>query len=633
MSRDGANVTRNPWFTGTRKVTELSDVMAWQGKLLRVDLSTGVCQGERLNMDRVDKYLGLRGLGTSYLAAEVDPRVDPLSPDNKLIFATGPLTGTSVPTGGRFGVITKGALTGAVACSNSGGHFGAELKFAGWDMVILEGRAPEPVYLWIENDFAELLPAADFIWGESFWRAEERLRSRHGDSIKVAGIGRAGEESVLFACVMNDRDRAAGRSGVGAVMGSKNTKAIAVRGTRGVKLADHIAYVAAVNAATEKIANSGHSHGLASFGTNTMMNVTNHFGSLPTRNCREVQFAGADSISAEAMRRTPGPGRRANLLTNKACFACTIGCGRVSRIQPDHFTLRNGERYRQPNGGLEYESAYSLGAMVGVDDLDAATFANFVCNEQGMDTISFGVTLSAAMELYETGVISCDQTDGVPLEFGSADALTTMVQLTATGTGFGKDLGLGARRLCEKYGRPDLAMTVKGQEFPGYDPRAMQGMGLAYATSNRGACHLRANPFSSDFQTPEIREKAKIVKETQDDNSVIDCIGICSFSTSELSIEDIASLLDAVCESVWTADKLRAIGERVWNLERVFNLNAGFTAADDTLPKRMFAEATKGGANTGAVSQLKAMLPEYYERRGWSEDGVPTAETLGLISM
>ena len=500
-------------------------------------------------------------------------------------------------------------------------------------MIILEGRAPQPVYLWIENEQAELRPASEFIWGQTFWDAETALKARHGQAIKVAGIGQAGEALVRYACVMNDTDRAAGRSGVGAVMGSKKIKAIAVRGSLGVSVDDPATFTEAVKIGHDKLARSPARKRQTTFGTTAMMSKTHHFGALPTRNCLDVQFEGADKIGAEAMRTSPGRGRKPNLVTNKACFGCTIGCARMARIQPDHFTLKAGERYGQVQGGLEYESAYSLGAMVGVDDLDALTFANMVCNEQGMDPISFGVTLAAAMELFENGVIGLTETDGTELRFGSTEALAEMVQAAGAHRGFGEDLGLGARRLCEKYGRPELAMAVKGQEFPGYDPRGMQGMGLAYATSNRGACHLRADPFGSDFTTADPTPKAKIVKDSQDENAAIDSMGICAFTMSSWRFDDIQRQLDAACAGDWSIARLLEMGERIWNLERRFNLAAGLSGADDTLPPRMLKDAAKSGVNRGEVSHLDVMLPAYYELRGWSADGVPSNETLARLDL
>ena len=601
--------------------------MTWQGRVLRVDLARGTCEPEPLNMEWAALFLGQRGLASKYLASEIDPRADALSPANKLIFATGPLTGTRAATGGRYSVVTKGALTGAIACSNSGGYFGAELKNAGWDMVIIEGRAAKPVYLYIRDDDARLLDAAD-LWGKSVWRAEPEIKARHGDpEIKVASIGRAGEAGVLYACVVNDMDRAAGRSGVGAVMGSKNLKALAVRGAKGVTVKDANAFMAAVDKAASKVEPGR----LAKYGTLAMMDVTQSFGSLPTRNSREVQFEGVSKVNAAAVMATRASDGRSNLVGNKACFACPIGCGRIARIDPTHFSVKDKPEYLKASGGIEYETGFALGPLVGVDDLEAVTYANFICNEHGMDCISFGGALAAAMELFESGAIGEKETGGIRLEFGSAQALSEMAELTAHGKGFGRELGLGAKRLCEKYGHPEFAMVVKGQEFPGYDGRAMQGMALAYATSNRGACHLRANPFADDFAGGPVDGKAAIVKNSQDRMAAIDSTGLCSFPN--FSMEDIAAHLEPACGGGWTSDRLKQTGERIWNLERRFNLDAGLSADDDTLPERILKEAAKSGSGKGRVAELHRMLPEYYRLRGWDAGGVPTGETLHRLGL
>ncbi|MGH8744617.1 MAG: aldehyde ferredoxin oxidoreductase family protein, partial [Burkholderiales bacterium] len=454
--------------------------MAWHKQILRVNLSKGTCKAESLNMKWAEEYLGQRGLASKYLISEIDPKVDPLSPDNKLIFATGPLTGTMASTGARYSVITKGPLTGAIACSNSGGYFGAELKMAGWDMIIFEGKSPKPVYMLIQNEKAELLPAENFIWGKSVWETEEIIKKKHQDPlIRVSSIGRAGENKVLFAAIVNDLHRAAGRSGVGAVMGSKNLKAVAVRGTKGVTVANPKEFMKATFAAKKVLAdNAVTGQGLPKYGTQVLMNVINEIGASPTRNHRDVQFEGASKISAEAMHEKRPTDGKANLVTNQACFGCTIACGRLSKIDETHWTVKNKPEYWGASGGLEYEAAWALGNANGVDDLEAQTYANFICNEDGMDPITFGATVAAAMELYEMGVIT-EKDTGIKAPFGSAEALCKFTEWTAHGEGFGKILGLGSKRMCEKYGHPELSMTVKGQEFPAYDSRGIQGMGLA----------------------------------------------------------------------------------------------------------------------------------------------------------
>jgi aldehyde:ferredoxin oxidoreductase len=592
-------------------------------------------------MQWANDYMGQRGLATKYLVEETDPTVDPFSPDNKMIFATGPLTGTIAPTSGRWSVVCKGPLTGAIACSNSGGFFGAELKNAGWDMVIFEGKSASPVYLDMTNDQAELKDASD-LWGKSVWETETALRERRGDpDVRVASIGLAGESGVLYAAVVNDMDRAAGRSGVGAVMGSKNLKAVVVRGTVGVKVNDPMAMMKTSNAAKEILAeNAVTGEGLPTHGTQVLMNVINEVGALPTRNGQDVQFDGAHDIGAEAMAEVRESDGQSNLVSNHACFGCPISCARRSKIDPTHFTVKDKPQYQGVSGGLEYEAAWALGAANGVNDLEALTYANFVCNEQGMDPISLGVTIGAAMDLYHAGAISQEDTGGVALEFGSTEAFVAMVEATARGEGFGKELGQGSRRLCEKYGHPDFSMTVKSQEIAAYDPRGIQGMGLAYATSNRGACHLRGYTVASEVlgipekTDPLVTEgKAGLVKAFQDATAAVDSSGTCVFTTFALSGEDIAPMVDAACEGDWSVERFVEVGERIWNMERQYNIAAGFTGADDTLPERLLKDAAKTGPAEGSVNRLNEMLPEYYESRGWSASGEPTAETLGRLGL
>jgi len=615
--------------------------MSWSEKILRVDLGAGTCASEPLNMEWAQDYMGQRGLATKYLVEETDPNVDPFSPDNKMIIATGPLTGTIAPTSGRWSVVCKSPLTGAIACSNSGGFFGGELKNAGWDMIIFEGKSDTPVYLDITNDKAELKDASD-LWGKSVWETETTLRERRGDNdVRVASIGLAGENGVLYAAVVNDMDRAAGRSGVGAVMGSKNLKAMVVRGTVGVKVKDPMALMKTSNVAKEILAeNAITGEGLPTHGTQVLMNVINELGALPTRNGHDVQFEGAHDISAEAMAEPRESDGEANLVSNAACFNCPISCQRRSKIDPNHFTVKDKPEYQMVSGGLEYEAAWALGAACGVKDLDAVTYANFVCNEQGLDPITLGSTLGAAMDLYAAGAITSDDTGGHELTFGNTEAFVAMVDATAKGEGFGKELGQGSKRLCAKYGHPEFSMTVKGQEFPAYDPRAIQGMGLGYATSNRGACHLRSYTVSSEVlgipekTDPLVTEgKAGLVKAFQDATAAVDSSGTCIFTTFALSGDDIAPMIDAACEGDWSVERFVEVGERIWNMERQYNIAAGFTGADDTLPERLLKDAAKSGSAEGSVNRLDEMLPEYYQLRGWDESGVPKQDTLSRLGL
>lgn len=606
--------------------------MTWQQKILRVKLTDGTCVTEPLNMDWAQEYLGERGLATKYLWEGMEPRADAMSPENMLIFATGPLTGTMASTSGRFAVVTKGPLTNAIACSNSGGKFGASLKYAGYDLLILEGKSPTPVYLHIVDDEVSLLPADD-LWGKTVWETDAAIQEKHQDTqLKIAAIGVAGEQGVRYACVVNDLHRAAGRSGVGAVMGSKNLKAIAVQGTRGVTVDDMPRFMNTVKRSWKKLEQDPGRKQLTELGTNAMIDTMQAFGGLPTRNFQQVQFEGTDNINPEAMV-TPNQNGHTNLITNKACFGCTIACGRIAHIDQKHFTIVNRKEYWHASGGLEYETAYAFGPVCGVDDIDALTFAGYLMNEHGMDPISFGVTLAAAMELFERGILTPADTDGVPLRFGNAEALTIMAEKTGKGEGFGKVLGIGAKRLCEKYGHPELAMVVKGQEFAGYDSRALPGMGLGYATSNRGACHLKHDVFTEDMQDQSANGKAEPCKTSQDAIASIDSTGLCLFTSGSWDLSDYAEQLDAACKGSWTRKKLEEVGERIWNLEKKFNLAAGLNRSDDTLPPRLLNEPAPSGTAKGRVCELGTMLREYYQLRGWDSNGIPTRETLQRLNL
>src|SRR5262249_46193713 len=449
----------------------------WTGKLLRVNLSQQRWQTEDIPQEWLRDYIGGRGVGDRYLWQELDPRVEPFSLENKLIFATGPLTGTPVSCGARYMVVTKGALTDAITTSNSGGHWGPELKFAGYDLLLVEGKAAKPVYLFIYDDVVQIRDAGNF-WGKTTSETEDGIRDELGiPGVRVANIGPAGEKLVRFAWIIKDKHRAAGRSGVGAVMGSKNLKAVAVRGTRGISIAKPAEFMKATWALRDKLAKSAARQGMTELGTAQTIDLTNAFGGCPTRNFETGQFEHAENINGNAIKDQP-------MVTNKACFACTIACGRVTRLPgetADKYLVNTHPRnWKTAGEGPEYEAAWALGADTGVGDLDAVIKANWLCNDLGLDPISMGATLAAAMELYQTGAIT-DKDVELPLRFGSGEALVRMAEATAFREGFGNELAEGSKRLGDKWGHPEVFMGVKGQEFPAYDPRGFQGMGIAYA--------------------------------------------------------------------------------------------------------------------------------------------------------
>jgi len=609
----------------------------WTGTVLRVNLTTRQISKEPLQEEWARDFIGGRGLGAKYLFEEVNPQVDSFSPENKLIFATGPLTGTNASCGARYMVVTKGPLTNTITTSNSGGHWGPELKAAGYDLIILEGRAATPCYLWIYDDQVEIRDAGH-LWGKTVWETEEHLRRELGipDAI-IASIGPAGEKLVRFACIMNDLHRAAGRSGVGAVMGAKNVKAIAVRGTGGVRLADPKAYMEAMWAMKVKLRESPvTSQGLPIYGTEVLVNVINEHGAFPTRNHQESVFEKAEDISGETLTET-------RLVANKACFACTIACGRVTILPGEaagkYMVTTHPHNWKIAGEGPEYEAAWAMGAECGVGDLDALIKANWLCNELGIDAISFGATVAAAMELYEKGAVSLAET-GMPLNFGSAEALIAMAEKTAYREGFGNELAEGSKRMTAKYGRPELFMGVKGQEFAAYEARAIQGMGLGYATSNRGACHLKAYTVAAEIlglprqMDPRATEgKAEITKLFQDATSTVDATGLCLFLTFGVGLDEILPQLSAATGVPYTLESLLQIGERIWNLERLWNERAGLTGKYDTLPKRILEEPLPSGPAKGQVNKLGEMLPEYYRLRGWDAEGRITQEKLKELGL
>lgn len=584
----------------------------WTGKVLRVDLTQGESWEEALDGDLLQKYLGGRGLGAYFVYTEVPPRADPLGPQNILAFCSGPLTGVRLPTGGRSSLSTVSPLTGTILDSNSGNQFGVRLKWAGYDALIISGRAPEPVWLEIDEDGAAIHPAAD-LWGLDIPTCVEQLGERGAE---VICIGPAGEHLVRFASIANEEGRSYGRGGTGAVMGSKNLKALVARAGGHQRVAEQALYEFVDYEARKMVSASPRtSRGLPQFGTSVLVNLMNHYGVLPTRNFQAGTFADAESISGERL-------REEFLVKRGACWSCPIGCKRVTRTEN-----AQGE-------GPEYETLYALGSNLDIDDLETVIEANYLCNRLGLDTISAGATVGCAMELAEMGLLEGD------LAFGRADLLRHTVEDIAYRRGLGDQLAEGSRRLAERYGRPEVAMQVKGLELPAYDPRGMQGQGLLYATSNRGACHLRGNMLGPELLgIPKMLDrfahqgKAGLLIVMQHTNAVIDSIGVCKFVNFAIGDDFFARMVSAVTGVRYEVQDLLLAGERIWNLERLYNLRAGFTSADDTLPPRFLDKPLEEGNSAGHVVHLEEMLAEYYRFRGWTADGVPTPAKVAALGL
>ena len=584
-------------------------------KLLRINLSNGDIKTENIDAKLIKEYLGGRGLATKYLSDEIDPKIDPLSPDNKIIFANGLLTGTNTPTGGRYMVITKGPLTGTIASSNSGGTFGAEFSHAGYMLCIIEGKADKPVYISIKDNEVKINDAEKF-WGMYTNHTTDGILEEFGDDkAKVACIGPAGEKLSLIASIMNEKHRAAARTGVGAVMGSKNLKAIVVRGTEKFDIKEKDKLQKTVKELNEVIRkNPITGEGLPALGTKVLDSIVNEKGLYPYKNFQYCTFDDVNEVNGEALV------LKGYLKKKKACFSCPIACGRGTELPNG----RSGE-------GPEYESGWALGANCGVNDLIVITEANYICNELGIDTISCGATIACAMELYEKGYIpKIDLQKGPELKFGSSEAVIYYTRQIGLREGLGEKMAEGSYRFAEMYGHPEYSMTVKKQELPAYDPRGVQGHALSYATSNRGGCHLRAYLIALEvLGVPEKLNpqdtigKVEWCKIYQDISTMIDSLGLCLFTIFALGVNDYTELVNTATGLNFTSEELVSIGEKTWNMEKKFNIAAGIGADQDSFPERFMREPIPDGPQKGATVQLHQMLPEYYKARGWSTKGIP----------
>ncbi len=583
------------------------ELFGWMGKIIKIDLSNVNQEVVEISDELRRQYLGGRGLGVKLYSDMCEAEIDPFSAENPIIFLTGPLTGL-IPTAGRYQVISRSPQTGTICDASSGGVFGNVLKKTGIDGFIVTGKAEKPVYLLITDDKIEIKDASH-LWGKNTHETRDNLTEKYPKS-SVASIGPAGENQVLYSAIMNDNDRAAGRGGMGAIMGSKNLKAIVALGTKKIPVADPDGLkelLVKLSRLIDKNPVTGKSLNL--LGTSVLVNVINAHGMFPTENFKRGVFNDAEGISGEKI-------TEVLLQKRSACFHCPIACGRTTKTEN-----KSGE-------GPEYESVWAFGAQLGINDLTKITEANYLCNELGLDTISAGSTIGCAMELHERGAFPHE------LKWGDADIIESLVEDIAYKRGIGAELALGSKRLAEKYGRPELAMQVKGLELPAYDPRGVQGQALSYATSNRGGCHMRAyaiapeilgSPMNIDRYSSD--GKAEIVALLQDISAVVDSTVLCRFLQFAMSISTFAEMIEVVTGLKYSDDELLEVGTRIYNLEREFNSKAGFTRKDDMLPPRFLEEELEEGSSRNRVVHLDKMLDEYYQVRGWDENGIPTEET------
>ena len=606
----------------------------WMGKILRVDLNNLECKDEELDPGLARDYIGGRGIAVKILCDEIDPTIEPLSPENKLIFATGPSTGVALG-GNRYFAVAKSPLTGTIGLSNAGGKFGAMMKHAGYDVIIFEGKAAQPVYLSICDNEVKLI-SARHLWGMTTHETEDLIREEIGDywvarKTHIASIGPAGEKLSKMASIMNDKDRAAGRGGMGAVMGSKNLKAVVVRGNNTIKVANPEAHKETTISTIEMLKKNPITNqknalfSLPGEGTSIMVQISHNLGMMPVKNFQGILFEHVEKIN--------GPTMVAQVLRKKAgCYSCSVAC--------DRRTQSSFAGVEDRGGGPEFETVSLFGADCLNSDLGAICLMSHLCNRLGMDTIEMAIGVSCAMELFEKGIIS-EKDLGFPLKWGDPEAMVKLIRQTGIREGFGDLMAEGGYRMAENFGHSDLYMGSKKMGFAAYDPRGMKGMGLEYATSNRGACHMRGATGPWEIREAggpfTYEDKAPTLKFLQDATTVADMAGICMFHTRGAPWAQQAAVLCPLIETVtgvgYDADEVLRIGEKVWNMERLFNLEAGITKADDTLPPRMLNEPIAEGPAKGQVHELNIMMPEYYKARGWDVDGVPTPrklEELGL---
>ncbi|MBC7263203.1 MAG: aldehyde ferredoxin oxidoreductase family protein [Chloroflexi bacterium] len=618
-------------------------MLGYMGKILRVNLTDKRITEEELEEGVARQFLGGRGLGAKILFDELKPGIDPLGPENKLVVAAGVVTG--IPFGGncRYVIMAKSPLTGIWGEANASGFFGPELRFAGFDALVVEGKSEKPVYLWIHDGEAEIRDASH-LWGKITGDTEGLIREELQDSkVRIASIGPGGENLVRFACVLSDIHHANGRSGMGAVMGSKKLKAIAVRGTQKIPLADSGRVLELAKRANKEVWEGAYGDLLHKYGSDGDLDDLHATGRLPTKNFRRCTFEGYENLTGETMAETI-------LVRRDPCFACPVSCNQVVAAKEPYVV-------DPAYGGPEYETAAALGSLCMNDNLVVLAKANELCNKYSIDTISTGVSIAFAMECYEKGLITKEDTGGLDLTWGSDEAIIQLIEKIARREGIGDLLAEGVKRAAEKIGRGagEFAMHIKGQEVPMHEPRGKKGVGLAYAISNRGACHLQAehDDFFEDeaWLFPEIgldqtvhrldmgKDKARMVKVLGDFKALYDSLSVCMYASWPEGGVKPHTIRDIVAAATgWdvTMTELMLVGERAFNLCRAFNVREGISRKDDVLPARLMEPLPEGLYSGEAIPQdaFDKMLDYYYEFRGWDKGtGIPTRERLENLGL
>lgn len=625
----------------------------WNKKVLKVNLTIGNISTKSISEEVLKNYLGGRGINIKALYDTTNKNTDPLGPDNPLIFGTGPLTGTIVPSSGRHNITARSPLTGILGDSNSGGFWGAELKQAGYDQIIITGKAERPVYLKIINEKVEICNA-EHLWGKNVWETEKLIKEELEDNdVQIASIGQAGENLVKISGIMNNLSRAAGRTGMGAVMGSKKLKAVVVRGNKGIGVYDLKRFSESVEEMIKNIYSSPYYEARSSYGTTMLVELNNRLGNLPFRNSQGSYYKDAEKISGELL-------YDKHVTKLKACFSCPVHCSRYYKVKSGPFAGTQGE-------GPEYETLVSFGSRCDNNNLESILYINNLCNQYGLDTISTGGVISFAMECYEKGLIKKENANDLDLSWGNYQSIIDLVEKISIHEqiaqidkeipqkllqNLGSLLAEGVKKASEYIPNSEpYALEIKGLEVAAQGVRGIKAMGLGWAVSSRGADHLRAFPIAESLWSEKDAEeifgtkdaanrfaykgKAKLVKWTEEFSAITDCLEMCKIVAMplKLSMSSFAEITSALTGIKFSEQDLFTIGERIVNLERIYNLKMGLTYKEDRIPDRYRLEPVPEGNSKGETLDLDKMLPEYYQLRGWNEKGIPSRNKLDELGL